>query len=81
MKKWIFVTVTVDTKYPESNNCHFLYDDDDANLHLNQMLSYTEGMKALRQAEKLLGCSAKLIVNRFAQSICYKEIFGYIDRE
>lgn len=81
MKKWISVTVTCYEEFPESNNCHFFYDDDEAELHLNQILSYADGMKALRQAEKLLGRTAELIVNRFTPTVSYKEIHGYFDRE
>lgn len=81
MEKWIYIIVTAFAEYPERSNCHFFYDDDSSDLHLDQKLSYAEGMKALRKAEKLLGRSAKLAVNQFAPDICYKEIFGYIDRD
>lgn len=81
MKVWISVYVTVYDELPQFNRAHFFYDDDALGLHLNHILSYKEGMKALRQAEKLLGRSAEMKVNYYGKGICYKEIYGFITRE
>ena len=81
MKTWIAVYVTIYDDLPELNRAHFFYDDDAMELHLDHILSYSEGMKALRQAEKLLGRPAEMKVNHYGKGICYKEICGYVIRE
>lgn len=80
MDKWICVTVTIFADCPQHNGCRMFYDDDQLDLHLDQTLSYPDGMKALREAEKLLGRSAELRVNQFDSTICYKTIHGYVNR-
>ena len=81
MKIWIAVYVTIYQNYPQHTNARFFYDDNELDLHLDHRLSYEEGMKALRKAEKLLNKPAKMIINPYSSGVCYKEVFGYINWE
>lgn len=80
MKKFMSVTVT---SCPGSciHEARVAYSDDELGLDLSYVVSYEQGMIALRQLEKLLHRPARMIVNQFDPSISYKELFGYIDRE
>lgn len=81
MKNWISISITIYEEYPQRSRAHFFYDDDQADIHLDHILSYEEGMKALRKAEKLLNRTAAMAVNPYCRTICTKEVYGYIYRE
>lgn len=80
MKKYMAVTITI-CKDSTIHGARLYYSDDELGLEIDTAVSYEEGMKQLRQLEKLLNKPAKMTVNRFNREIAYKELYGYIDRE
>lgn len=78
--KYMAVTVTI---CKDSSACRaYLYcSDDELGLEISTNISYEEGMKQLRQLEKLLGKPAEMRINQFNPNIAYKELRGFIGRE
>lgn len=80
MKKYMSVTITICSDSC-INGARLYYSDDELGLEIATNISYEEGMKQLRQLEKLLGKPAQMKINRFDRKIAYKELYGFIDRE
>jgi len=80
MKKYMAVTITI-CEGSSTRRAHLYYSDDELGLEISTTIPYENGMKQLRQLEKLLGKTAKLSINQFDRTIAYKELHGYIDRE
>ena len=80
MKRYMSILVNI-SDVASLHNARVYYTDDELNLELYHVVSYEQGMKDLRQLEKLLKKPAKLIINQFDARIAYKELSGYIDRE
>ena len=80
MKRFMSVRVTI-SEGSAIHRAHLYYTDDELGLQLSTYVPYEEGMKQLRQLEKLLNRPAKLIINHYNPTIAYKELYGYIDRE
>lgn len=79
--KWIYVSFSIFLNYINSSSGSFIYDDDSIGLHIHQKIkSYEEGMKLLRQAEKILGRPAELSINPFTTEVCTKQISGIVGR-
>lgn len=80
MNKYMAVTVTI-CNGSSINGARLYYTDDELGLEIATNVSYEEGMKQLRQLEKLLGKPAQMKINQFDRDIAYKELYGFIDRE
>jgi len=80
MKRYVSIRVTA-CEGSYVHGAHLYYSDEELGLEIDTTLSYEEGMKQLRQLEKLLNRPAQLVVNRYNRDISYKELYGVIDRE
>lgn len=80
MKKFMAIRVTI-CEGSSLNSAHMYYSDAELGLELSTHLSYTEGMKQLRQLEKRLNRLAQLTINQYNPTISYKNLSGYLDRE
>ncbi len=79
MTKYMAVTITI-CRESSLQGAFLYYSDSNTGLEISVNLSYEEGMKQLRQLEKLLNQVASITVNEFNPEISYKRLYGYIDR-
>jgi hypothetical protein len=80
MKRFMSIRVTI-CEGSSIHGAHLYYSDDEAGLELSTYVSYEEGMKQLRQLERLLKKPAQMTINEYDPAIAYKDLYGYIDRE
>ena len=78
MKRYMMIIIEI-SKNPEWNKARIYYSDDELGLEMHHIVSYESGMKELRQLEKRLGKTAKLVINQFDPSLSHKELSGYLD--
>lgn len=79
MKKHYSISITIFNHNFAQNRAISLIFDENLNVIEKVTMEYHEGMKALRELEKKLGKTAKMSVNRYNPTICYKELHGWIE--